>query len=480
MTNNIKDLESKIRKYHSLAEAIIIDYKPIGYPFYILNLDLTYLANRDLELLEEFVMKCIYNGLVKLREISGFLGININSIEKVLSGLISKDLITKEEYFKLTQEGKDALLQQVVLATESDSRTFYLDALNGKLTDNFYFSKFDTKRDQNSCIKKIIKKPRKDHIEDIIDYYESIEKCLQKPNSNNSTIELIQVNKIEKVYLEWHEILLVLYRSNSNDTEIEYEIFSKGSIQKDYRETIEKLRAEGKSILAPIFTEMKQNDLINESFNEILLGINDEDVKNVEKIKTKISSLNEPEYFIETQSKSTKQEKQKLEQELEQIKTQTKISEVIHTYEIREYLLRALKEAKKRIMIISPWIKSNVVNQEFISNLETALKHKVEVYIIYGIKGSSFQNDNWSIKQLENLKNKYKHLTFEKTTNSHRKQIVCDDKFAVVTSFNFLSFRADPNLTYRDELGVILRDQQTIEDLFNSGIELIYSAEKDI
>ncbi|NEP85848.1 MAG: hypothetical protein F6K18_02875 [Okeania sp. SIO2C2] len=78
-----------------------------------------------------------------------------------------------------------------------------------------------------------------------------------------------------------------------------------------------------------------------------------------------------------------------------------------------------------------------------------------------------------SIKQLENLKANYKNLLFDKTENSHRKQIICDDKFAIVTRFNFLSFRADPNLTYRDELGVIIRDKQTIEDLFNSGINLI-------
>lgn len=39
MANQIKDFESKIRKYHSLPEAIVIDCKRIGYPFYVLYLD---------------------------------------------------------------------------------------------------------------------------------------------------------------------------------------------------------------------------------------------------------------------------------------------------------------------------------------------------------------------------------------------------------------------------------------------------------
>ncbi|ACB50078.1 unknown [Crocosphaera subtropica ATCC 51142] len=475
MANQIKDFESKIRKYHSLPEAIVIDCKRIGYPFYVLYLDVTYLVQRELELLEEFVMKCIDNGLNKLEKIASFLGMDNNVVEKTLSELISKDLIKKEDIFKLTEKGSDALKQQKELAPVSDTKTFYLDALSGKLMDYFYLSKFDSKNNQNTSIGKIIKKPRKDHVEDIISYFEDIEKYLQNPN--NPHVELIQVNRIEKVYPEWHEISLVLYKSNPKDQEIEYEIFSRDSIQKDYRETIEKIYAEGKKILDPIFQDIKQDNTTNESFNKIVESINDEDVRNVEQISIKISSLSDPDSFIETQNDSVKKEKSKLEQQLKEIKNQTRISEVVHTYEIREYLLKALKEAKNRVMIVSPWIKGNVVNQQFISTLEDSLKRKVKVYIIYGIKGSSFQNDNWSIKKLENLSDNYRNLKFEKTKNSHRKQIVCDDKFAIVTSFNFLSFRADPNLTYRDELGVVLRDKQTIEDLFNSGLGLIRSAE---
>ena len=221
---------------------------------------------------------------------------------------------------------------------------------------------------------------------------------------------------------------------------------------------------------------MEQDQLAENVGNvgtDVIFSIKDDDVQTVEKLTTKIDYLNDADNFFETKNNSVKQEIQKLKQELQQIKSQTRISEVIHTYQIREYLLKALKEAKNRLMIISPWIKANVVNKEFLSTLEATLRRKVKVHIIYGIKGSNSQNDDKSIKQLDNLKVNYKNLEFDKTKNTHRKQIICDDRFAIVTSFNFLSFRADPNLTYRDELGVILRDKQTIEDLFNSGINLI-------
>lgn len=468
---NDNDFANKIRKYHSIPEAIVVDCKPVGYPFYVLYLDLTYLDHRELQLLEEFVMKSLDNGLNTIQDISNFLGVNNNLTEKVLSELIARDLVKKEDKLKLTQLGLDALQQQTVLAPVSETKVFYLDALNGKLMYYFNPKKFDAKKYPNSSINKIISKPRKNHIEDIIDYYQDIEKYL--PNTQNtSTCELIQVNQIEKVYLDWHEIWLVLYKREPGDTELEYEIFSNASIQKDYRITIENLYAEGKKVLDPIFKDMQQSHTANEQFSEVS-SIRDQDVKDIEQISAKIISLNDPDNFLEDKKNSVQAEKQKLKQKLEEIKTQTRISEVVHTYQIRDYLFRALKEAKNRLMIVSPWIKKNVVNEEFISILEQALIRKVEVYIIYGIKGSSFQNDNWSIKELEKLSDRYKNFNFNQTQNSHRKQIVCDDKFAIIASFNFLSFRADPNLTYRDELGVVLRDKQTIEESFNSGINLV-------
>lgn len=474
MNNEIKDLENKIRKNYSNPEAIVLDSKPVGYPFYVLRLDLTYLANREFQLLEEFVLKCITHGLVKPKEISSFIGMENYQIEKILSELISRDLVKKEENLELTKVGLDALEQQTVLAPISETQTFYLDALNGKLTNSFSLKIFDSKIHQNSAINKILKKPRKGHIEDLVDYYPDIEKLLQNSDPNNpNSIELVQVNNIENVYSQWHELLLVLYKSNPGDREIEYEIFSRGFIQPEYRKTIEELYAEGKKILEPIFQQIEEDKPPQSSVKEVISNIQEEDIKTVEKLTTKIDSLNDSDNFVETKNNSLKEEIKKLKQELQQIKSQTRISEVIHTYQIREYLLKALTEAKNRLMIVSPWIKANVVDKEFLSTLEATLKRKVKVHIIYGIKGSNSQNDDKSIKQLENLKANYKNIQFEKTENSHRKQIICDDKFAIVTSFNFLSFRADPNLTYRDELGVILRNKQTIEDLFNSGINLI-------
>ncbi|MEQ8462135.1 hypothetical protein [Coleofasciculus sp. E1-EBD-02] len=44
---------------------------------------------------------------------------------------------------------------------------------------------------------------------------------------------------------------------------------------------------------------------------------------------------------------------------------------------------------------------------------------------------------------------------------------VSDSKFAIVTSFNWLSFKGDPNRTFRDERGTLVSDSQKIQELFD-------------
>jgi hypothetical protein len=174
------------------------------------------------------------------------------------------------------------------------------------------------------------------------------------------------VNNIEKVYTQWHELFLVLYQRNPDDKEIEYEIFSRGNIQVEYRTTIEQLYAGGNKILDPIFKEIEQDKLSHDNLAEgkFLIPINDEHIKAVEKLSVKLHSLDDDaDSFTDSKNPSIKkEERRKLKQKLDQLKTQSKISEIIHTYEHRNYLFKALKEAKQRLMIVSPWITGYVVD----------------------------------------------------------------------------------------------------------------------
>jgi hypothetical protein len=49
-------------------------------------------------------------------------------------------------------------------------------------------------------------------------------------------------------------------------------------------------------------------------------------------------------------------------------------------------LEEALNQSRERLMIISPWIKADVVDKDFLEKLQALLKSNVAVFIGYGIR----------------------------------------------------------------------------------------------
>ena len=136
----------------------------------------------------------------------------------------------------------------------------------------------------------------------------------------------------------------------------------------------------------------------------------------------------------------------------------------IPVYEHRNYLIDSISSAKKNIIIISPWITHQVVDNNFIDSLEILLKKNVNVYIGYG-----FPDDRKSItanlqKRFNHFKTMYKHFIFNDLGDTHAKILIKDDEYFIITSFNWLSFKGDPKRTYREEWGTKVTDKKTIEE----------------
>ena len=130
----------------------------------------------------------------------------------------------------------------------------------------------------------------------------------------------------------------------------------------------------------------------------------------------------------------------------------------------------ALRNAKSRLLIISPWIKRKVVTQDFIKRLDHLLAGGVQVYIGYGIKEQVTQDalpqDLAAVQQLADLGKKFPNFCFKRLGNTHAKVLIKDSEFAAVTSFNWLSFKGDPNRTFRDEQGTLLQKSDLVDQKF--------------
>lgn len=116
--------------------------------------------------------------------------------------------------------------------------------------------------------------------------------------------------------------------------------------------------------------------------------------------------------------------------------------------EIGEYLDLALLEAKTEINIVSPWMYTSVVGS-MMDKFDQALKRGVKIRIAYGIEGGkqfNSKNDgsNEAIKMFMNHFGKREDDLFKlQKINTHAKLLLCDDRFSIIGSHNFLAKKSD-------------------------------------
>ena len=98
--------------------------------------------------------------------------------------------------------------------------------------------------------------------------------------------------------------------------------------------------------------------------------------------------------------------------------------------------------------------------------MRVALERKVRVTIGYGIKSGHYDDDmDLQVKrEFDRLSNKFDNFAVKRLGDTHAKILVKDRDFFVVTSFNWLSFRGDPEKQFREEWGTIVESRGLTED----------------
>lgn len=138
----------------------------------------------------------------------------------------------------------------------------------------------------------------------------------------------------------------------------------------------------------------------------------------------------------------------------------------VPTYEHPRLLNLALRSSKKRLLLISPWIRDAIVDQTFLRRLRGRLAAGTEVYIGYGIADDPAADiDRGAREGLTGLAADYPNLRFSHLGGgTHAKVLISDSAFLVITSFNWMSFRGDPTRTFRDERGVVIATSSEIDN----------------
>lgn len=135
----------------------------------------------------------------------------------------------------------------------------------------------------------------------------------------------------------------------------------------------------------------------------------------------------------------------------------------IQTFEHRALLEEALDSADRRLLIISPWMRGDVVNANFTGRLRSRLNAGASVHIGWGIGDEDDERGRQPLKLLERVERDFSSFVLRRLGNTHAKILIWDDNL-VVTSFNWLSFRGDRKRTFRQEEGILISTAGLVDE----------------
>lgn len=157
--------------------------------------------------------------------------------------------------------------------------------------------------------------------------------------------------------------------------------------------------------------------------------------------------------------------------------------EFLQTEQHHSRLLRALREAKEEIIIITPRLNRFACNEEVRNLMVAAIVRGVHLRIGYGIGNERNQEvanrDHYEIEEIKKaIKNALPSATgntalddIVETAGTHQKILICDRRYAIAGSFNWLSYLGKRDRGYRRELSAVFQQREVVDELASIALQ---------
>jgi hypothetical protein len=159
-----------------------------------------------------------------------------------------------------------------------------------------------------------------------------------------------------------------------------------------------------------------------------------------------------------------RQEVTRLSSQIEQAPTVQYLQAADHPFVLK----KALREAISSIVIISPWIKNEVIAL-WLGEFRKSLRRGVDIWVGYGMPDSSkhdVQSDPKAVEMLQGLamEGRLYLIKFGKSLRyrgTHEKILIKDHDLYVIGSYNWLSYYAHDNT--RREMSILIKGKAYVE-----------------
>lgn len=455
--NDISFIHEEYCEYYK-GYSIIGSYD-IFIPFYRVVMKMNYVAETCVNLLEEFICKCISREIVKKKDICEVLSIDDYILKFTLEELKNKKyLIENNEEFNFTEEGEKLFRRRIKLIENSKNIPWYYNGVYPEFNGDFFnkdsshiLKKFkDIEKMENAFFINPITFPKYDREKDFMNISHEVIKYHNK-NLQEEEEKIVNINYFEMINdrdLFYHKYILMMFKNKEGRYKLlAYDPCGSYGVETKVTENLQKLYEEGK-LLNLISCENK------EKVQELLDAMNG------------IDNKYHLEYIEELRDRFNNEKSEGNLMPFDEYK-----EDYLMNYEIREKFLYFLKNAKESLYIISPWMNNYIINDDFIEDIKNLLEEGVRIRIKYGISHTKDIEENYRNKNTHNIAKKlkdigkpYGDLLKIEHGQTHEKLCICDKKYYINGSFNFLSYSGEQNSAgFRNEGSTYSENKRLIE-----------------
>jgi hypothetical protein len=480
-----------VRRFARRPGYRLVTYREVGLPYWNIPVRCRLLARKDLPVIDEFVLKAVDAGLGQSDDIATFLTLPLGVVEAVMAGLVSgRHLIPTRTStggdalaYVLSERGGETLRSAGEVRPQEDVISFSFDGLTGQFTHVEPSARWRPRDLREHNILEIPAFPADppsvgpSHTQGVADALREGVDRLSARKSAPIRRDLLQVlgvdGKREKFF---RKALALVFESvdATNDAFVQFIIDGRPSEQHD----LAFARAEGQRKIGIVGTLRDAEGSVERELSPEIIAQRADEIelatmrKLAEGHREQLAALNKQ------SATATEDQRLSLDEQVASVSARLDAAEAalqetpVRILEVHEHgplLEEAMSDAESRLMIVSPWIKAAVVTREFVDRIRTLLERGVLVVIGYGIGDGrdSLPRDQDAEKQLQRLSAEHSNFHFKRLGDTHAKVLIADSRYAVVSSFNWLSFRGDPNRPFRDERGTYIAIESEINRLWN-------------
>jgi len=458
MELNRIDLIHKEYRDHYKEYELIGSYK-LFIPFYKVNMKMGYIYECELNIIEEYICKCLNLGLEYSNDILDVLGLDEEIFTFTISGLQKDNYVCFEDgRLLLAEEGRRLYENGVKHEEKFKSIEWFFDGLVPEYRIDFFgedqnhtFKKYkEISRDENNLL--VLPRTFPDYSVDR-DYHALSKRFLSVLNDNDNTSNvLLEKNIINVTSFEltsdreiyYHEYLMMVFKNEKSQFKLlAFDPCGLSFIDQRVTNNIQELYGKGE-LDSSLFEHEEgahqgiQNiiEVLKNYANNALVNLEEEERNEI--LKLDATNIN---------------------------------SRYIMTYEIREKFLQYLKNAQESLHISSPWMNDYIVNDEFIKDIKNLLRRGVRISILYGPSSvQDIDKDGRNVKT-QQIAGKLKKIGDEFTSGlltvthgqTHDKLLICDKKYYIQGSFNFLSYAGEGDQFFRNEGATYSEEKALIE-----------------